>query len=123
MQESTKFKFSPIAVEGLKMQAAEKESIVLIELLSHKSVIEDLLVSYYFRSRGRIYNVRINKPVLDENCNGSFNVTYNIGHFNACADVDSNEEESMQIAINADLSSGSVVLTGEYFPEREPDEI
>ncbi|WP_207532857.1 hypothetical protein [Desertivirga arenae] len=123
MQESTKFKFSSIAVEGLKTQAAEKESIVLNELLNHKPVIEDLLVSYYYRSRGRIYNVRINKPVLDANCNGAFKVNYNIGHFNACADVDSNEEESMHISINADLNSGSVLLTGEYFPEREPDEI
>ena len=123
MQEKTQFKISSIAVTGIKMQAAEKESIVLNELLNHRAVIEDLLVGYYFKSRGRIYNVRINKPVLDEDCNGFFSVKYTIGHFNACADLDTNEEESMKIQIKADLETGVAELTGEFFPEREPDEL
>jgi len=122
MQEKAEIKISAIAVEAILMQAAEKELIILNELLAHKTVIEDLIISYYFKSRGRIFDVRLNRPTLDENCNGFFNVSYTVGHFNACADVDTSEEESMKIQLWSDLENGIIMLEGEYIPEREPDE-
>jgi len=122
MQEKIILKISAGAIEELLSESAEKESIILNELLANKKMIEDMLQSYYFKSRGRIYDVKIEKPTLTEGFNGSFKANYSIGHFNACADVDSHEEEKMLINLSIDTKRAEGVLTGEYFPEREPDE-
>ena len=123
MQEKIILKISAIGIKGLLTEAAEKESIILNELLSNKKKIEDMLQSYYFKSRGRIFGVKIEKPALKDGFNGVFKVSYSIGHFNACADVDSHEEEKMLITFSIDIEKAEAILIGEYFPEREPDEI
>ena len=122
MQERTKISISSVALEGIKMQAADKELIIFNELLANKSKIEDLIISYHYKNRGRVYNVRIESPVLSQELTGSFNVRYAIGHFNACADIDTNEDAIMAIQISTDLSLAEINLTGEFIPEREPDE-
>lgn len=122
MQENIALKISAVGLAGIKVQAAEIESILLNELLSNKAEIEDLIISYYFKSRGRIFDLRILKPVIDKHNKGYFYVYYNVGHFNACADIDTHEAEKMKIDIDVNLEKGALFLTGEYFPEREPDE-
>jgi len=123
MQEKIAIKISPVGLHALMVKAAERESIILNELLVNKKKIEDMLMSYYFKSRGRVYDVRIEKPILiKDSFEGFFNLTYSVGHFNACADVDTHEDEKMVVTLNLNLKNAEAILIGEYFQEREPDE-
>lgn len=122
MQEHLTIKLSGISLSGIMSHAAEQESILLNEFLFNKAKIEDMLTGYYFNTRGRIYNVTINKPVMDAQNRGYLYVYYFIGHFNACADIDSYEEEKMKLSFVLNLDKAEVKISGEYFPEREPDE-
>jgi hypothetical protein len=123
MQEKIILKISAGAIKELLSEVPEKELIILNELVVNKKMVEDMLQSYYFKSRGRIFGVKIEKPALKDGFYGIFKVSYSIGHFNACADVDSHEEEKMLITFSIDTEKAEAILIGEYFPEREPDEI
>ena len=94
------------------------------QLLSQQDKIKELLVAYHFSSRERVYDVLINEDSLsaDASGEGSFIVTYMTGLFNACADVDYNQKAEMKISIKIDPATDTALLTGEYIPEREPDE-
>jgi len=122
MQERAQFEISALVIESLKAGLVGADDTLLNELLSNQKQVEDLLISYHFRSRGRVYNVRIDKPVLNDDGSGFFNVRYSIGHFNACADVDTSEDERMKIQFEVNLQTGILFLVGEFIPEREPDE-
>jgi hypothetical protein len=122
MQERAKIGISSVALEGIKVEDVDKELIIFNELLANRDKIEDLIISYHYKSRGRVYNVHIEPPVLSQELAGYFNVRYAIGHFNACADMDTSEDAIMPIEISTDLSLAEINLTGEFIPEREPDE-
>ncbi|MBE7174972.1 MAG: hypothetical protein INR69_01120 [Mucilaginibacter polytrichastri] len=95
------------------------------ELERHNKALHDLLSGYYFMERKRVMDVQIDtgSVALDGDGKGSFQVTYTLGLFNACADIDHQEKAQMTIRIDADFTHKKAVLTGEYFPEREPDEL
>lgn len=115
MQEQIKIALSE------QFQSAEINADILFnELQKNTEKITELLVSYHFRSRGRVFNVTINHSsiILLNAEMGKFTVNYNIGQFNACADIDFTEKASMEMLI--DVREG--IVTGEYIPEREPDE-
>ncbi|MGV3507925.1 MAG: hypothetical protein ACO1N7_01450 [Sphingobacteriaceae bacterium] len=119
MQEQLTFKLSD---EFLK-SSVDIESIKR-EIEQNVAIVEALLVSYHFKSRGRVFNVQINessieliKPVI-----GRFTVNYSIGQFNACADVDFVEKASMELLYDISIDTSTCTITGEYIPEREPDE-
>ncbi|WP_256010512.1 hypothetical protein [Desertivirga xinjiangensis] len=122
MQEHLIIKLSGISLNGMISRAAEPGSILLNEFLFNKNRIEDLLMGYYFNARGRVFNVMINKPVMEDESNGYLYVHYSIGHFNACADVDSFHEEKMKLSFVLNMDKAELNISGEYFPEREPDE-
>lgn len=119
MQEQLTFNLSDEFLKSSKdIESLHKE------IQRNVAIIEALLVSYHFKSRGRVFNVQINgssiellKPVI-----GRFTVNYSIGQFNACADVDFVENASMEILYDISLDTSTCTITGEYIPEREPDE-
>ncbi len=120
MQEQIKFSLS---------EEFPKEDIVDLDTLKREinlniQVIGELLTSYHFKSRGRVFDVRVNENSIEmiNSHMGKFTVNYTIGQFNACADVDFTEKASMEMLIDADLISRKAIVTGEYIPEREPDE-
>ena len=120
MQEQVTFKLSQ---EFLLHQSNDIDSLT-DELLLNLKAIEALLVSYHFKSRGRVFDISLDEgsvtflnPLM-----GKFIVKYAIGQFNACADVDFTERASMEILIDIDKEKSLGIITGEYIPEREPDE-
>lgn len=100
-------------------------ALILTELQLNLKALESLLVSYHYKSRGRVFDVKIQEESLrvlsDETA--IFSVRYNIGQFNACADLDYTEKAGMEILVDIDRESNSLRLTGEFVPEREPDEL
>ena len=121
MQESLTVQFSPSVIQEVLNGSVHA---LLIELEKSKEKIIELLVGYHFSERQRVFDVQIleTSPVLDGQGRGSFVISYMLGLFNACADLDHSSAAKMKIEICINPESGEAVLTGEYFPERGPDE-
>jgi hypothetical protein len=121
MQEQTTFslssKFSTESANNVT--AAIRQEIEL-----NVEALKNLLVSYHYKSRGRVLNVSIveNSIELINPLMAKFMVRYAVGQFNACADVDFTENASMEILIDIEPDELKAIITGEYIPEREPDE-
>jgi hypothetical protein len=120
MQEQIKFSLSK---ELLKKDAIDIDTLKN-EINSNIIVIAELLTSYHFKSRERVFDVSINENSVEiiNSQIGKFIVNYTIGQFNACADVDFTERASMEMLVDVDLINQEAIVTGEYIPEREPDE-
>ena len=120
MQDQIKFQLS----KEFPRDGLSDTAILKTELLLNIKVIEALLTSYHFKSRGRVFNVNIeeNSVELIGDYMGKFLVSYTIGQFNACADVDFTERASMEMLIDIDVKNSDAIINGEYIPEREPDE-
>jgi hypothetical protein len=121
MQEQIQFKLSD---EFLKQSIADEISVIK-ELKENIKSIESLLQSYHFKARGRVFNVVIKDVSLAllSNTMAKLLITYMVGQFNACADLDFNERASMEVLVDIDRESSQAIVTGEFIPEREPDEI
>jgi hypothetical protein len=125
MQESTIINLSADCVGLIKSNSDRRTETLFNELEMNIEQIKALLVGYYFASRQRVFDVQIDKGSLfiDPKGVGSFLVRYMLGMFNACADLDFTDKEKMRIEITINDQSGQAVLKGEYFPEREADEL
>jgi len=119
MQEQTKLSLSKEFPDEIIDLITLKE-----ELNSNIQVIAGLLTSYHFKARGRVFDVSIVESSIEmiNSHMGKFTANYAIGQFNACADVDFTERASMEMLIDIDLVKKEAIVTGEYIPEREPDE-
>lgn len=120
MQEQVVFKLA----EGFLSLTSADAALLGKELQENVKAVEALLTSYHFRSRGRVYNVTVDESSVEllNPQMGKFVASYTLGQFNACADVDYSERAAMEILVDIDKEKGLAILTGEYIPEREPDE-
>lgn len=119
MQEQVTFNFKTI-----NTSTAINHDFVNALIRQNQKAVEALLTSYHFKSRGRVFGLAINPESVQmlSQSMAKFIVHYSIGQFNACADVDYSERAAMEVLLDFDLQAGQGILTGEYIPEREPDE-
>ena len=98
---------------------------VFSNLSSRIDLIEDLLIKYHFNKREKVLNVVVEEGTffINDDGMGKFTVNYIIGLFNACADIDYAEKARMNIVFKTNLNDHQIIITGEYIPEREPDEL
>jgi hypothetical protein len=124
MQESISFPLSPDTSGAMDNGINLKESFYN-ELLLHKEVVADLVRGYYFTERKSVSALEIDADsvMVDQEGRGSFMAHFILGMFNACADLDYNDKSGMLIEFAADPDNATMTLTGEYFPEREPDDL
>lgn len=115
MQEQIK-----IALNAGFLSEEPSQKTLFEELVQHSGKITELLTGYHFHSRGRVFNAAVNQDSVQliNSQMGRFIVTYTVGQFNACADLDFTEKASMEMLV--DIKEG--IITGEYIPERGPDE-
>jgi hypothetical protein len=99
-----------------------KEEFFLF-LKNKETLIHDLIFSYHYHKKERVYDLVLQEnQIFYQTANsGYFIVHYQIGFFNACADLDHHAPEKMKIDFN--FTDTTLQLKGEYIPEREPDEI
>lgn len=109
--------------EIFKLIGEKHKGELCVFLKNQETLIHDLIFSYHYHKKERVYDL-----VLQENQifyqtadSGYFIVHYQIGFFNACADLDYHAPEKMKIDFN--FTDTTLQLKGEYIPEREPDEI
>lgn len=124
MQEKITITISEECLQAIRKQT-NAGTRLYEEMLRQKEKIHSLLTGYYFISRRSVSDIGISEDsvIIGSNGRGSFEVTYTLGIFNACADLSFSDTEKMKINIDADPETGETVLTGEYVPEREPDEL
>lgn len=86
--------------------------------------IHDLLFSYHFAKRESVYDIFIDKNLINyNNLKGDFLVSYMIGISNACADISYNAAEKMKIDFFVDEQNNVLLLRGEDIPEQEQYDI
>lgn len=98
--------------------------LMLKSLNQFTPVIREMLESYHFAKRERIESLQID-PAFMVSPDGSmvtFAAYYQIGMFNACADLNHTASEKMQFTLQYDKAGELFILTGENWPERGPDE-
>lgn len=122
MQVEKSLKFNKTFSEGTTAEEAKK---LLCQFLNNSLYdIHDMLFSYHYAKRERVYDIAIEESdILHSGEKGYFTVKYMIGFFNACADLDFNDKESMKVSYFIDFMKDEIVLRGEYIPDDEQYEI
>lgn len=123
MQEIIRIQLFDKTLQAILADHPDKVKLIADELDQHEKAIENMMVSYYFLDRKRVYDVTIDKTTVEINRdgNGHFRINYMLGLFNACADVDASDLTYMDILMAVDFEKRNMILTGEDIPEREPD--
>ncbi|WP_041536976.1 hypothetical protein [Pseudopedobacter saltans] len=112
--------------QAFNQESDSNLAIDQLDLLFKKNMydIHDLLFSYHYTKRERVYDIILNKEdFIYSNGRGSFLAKYMIGFFNGCADLDFNNTEKMKITFSVDFKNDTVLLIGEYIPDEEQHEI
>ena len=108
----------------LSPEATIDESFVIDEISGALDKLEELLISYHFKKREKVLNISIDpSSILVDKLTSRFLVVYNIGLFNACADISSQDSAHMWIVAKIEPENNQIILLGEFIPERGQDEI
>jgi hypothetical protein len=101
------------------------DSESLSNFLLTKSIDLGIFLSYYYKSEGALAeNAELkNQPTFDSPSSGSFNIEFDLVHFNACLAIHEKEKSEMKIEFEIDKKTNQLKLTGAYWPERGMDEI
>jgi hypothetical protein len=123
MQASQKIIIKQATINAITDGAAGAKALLLDELTTHDKDMLNLLTSYHWEERGVVETVKIEAEslIIDQNGTGKFNVNYAVNIHYGCSDVQIDLDKKMTISIYLDVRSGEALLTGEFFPEREPD--
>jgi hypothetical protein len=116
MQETWKIKLGkPISNDEI----AQK----LPELLERHRKDLGIFLSYYFRKQGAVAeDVKLHTTILPHDPNtGSFELDFALVFFNACLNIHETAREKM--AITYALEEEILTLKGEYWPERDSEDL
>lgn len=125
MSEGNFIAISEKCIDAIDHEAAETAALLLWELEKNILAIDSLLMDYYFRKRGQVHHILINKPhfKFTDKLSGEFRVSYKVGYSLGCSDNSYEDESDMKIRFKINLENKTIQLAREEFPEREPDEI
>jgi histidinol phosphatase-like enzyme len=125
MQEFISIDLSSIIIDAISGDSSKRTTTIQHELEQHIKEISSMLTAYHWDERGIVHGVTIDEPSIsiDKNGQGKFRVKYGTNIHFGCSDKDIELDNSMVITINADLTTGTALLTGENVIEREPDDI
>lgn len=97
----------------------------LEEILAKGEKELGIFLSHYFKKQGAIAEkVRLKGKIdFTGHLSGMFVLDFDLIYFNACLNIHEKERDSMKIDFVIDPSSNELTLKGEYWPEREADEL
>ena len=123
MEERITLKLSEKTIDRLKEGTESIQRYLYEDLIRNLEEIRLMITGYFFIDRKRVYDLIIEESslVMDQG-KGKVTVRYTLGMLDGCSGIDKSEKDSMTISINANHESGEVLLVGENFPEREPDD-
>ena len=82
-----------------------------------------IFLSYYYRKQGAVVeDVKLMGEIITHpKSTGSFLLDFSLVFFNACLSIHETEREKM--AVQYGLEGEDLILTGEYWPERDSEEL
>ena len=89
-----------------------------------ESDLDNLIQGYSscFDVRAQVMNSTINGGEMDSMTSGCLYVDYDLDYYLGCRDINHTDDEQMTISISINEITGTITLTGEDIPVREPDE-
>ena len=121
MQATLKIKIPADLHIALQENTASKKDLLIEEILGHSDQIAYMLQSYYQREKVSEVNV-IPGTIQFIGANSiKLQLEYVMEEFNACSAVDTLNKGKMTVSIDFNLTAEELDLSGEYWPEREPD--
>lgn len=107
-----------------KLKAFSRTATVYNILGANIKQIQSLLFAYHYHLRERVFDVRIDKrSITFSDKKIKFNALYKIETSNTCADIDYTDNAKMTIDMVVNPEKYTALLTGEYWPERDQNEI
>jgi len=124
MEERITLKLSEETVDRVAEDPQAIGKYLYRELQRNMEEIIQMIAGYFFVERKRVYDLAIDQFSfeVDPQGMGRFTVSYTLGMMDGCSGIDKSQEDKMTITMNTNLSAGKMVLIGEHFPEREPDD-
>jgi hypothetical protein len=86
--------------------------------LSYSDDFESMLGCYH--DSGQV-TYEITNIEVDEDGQGTLEVSYTAHKYSGCKDIDLDEEDDMIVDISIDMTTGEMTLTGADIPDRDPD--
>ena len=96
---------------------------ILPELLKLNAKDLGIFLSYYYRKQGAVVeDVKLQGEIINNTAaTGSFLLDFALVFFNACLSIHETEREKM--AIQYELEGEDLILTGEFWPERDSEDL
>ncbi len=121
MQATLKFKIPADLRIALQEDTASKKDLLIEEIRSHSDQIAYMLQSYYPREKVSKVDVIQGTIQFIGADSIKLQLEYEMEEFNACSAVDTLNKGKMTVSIDCNLTAEELNLSGEYWPEREPD--
>ncbi len=119
MQETWKIKLMELATD----RSPDSEAW-LRQVFQDRRAEIGIFLSYYYRSEGAVVeNVSLQSHCAETVTEGNLIVRFDLVHYNACLNIHEQGKEAMELRYQIFPSQGEILLTGPYWPEREPDEM
>lgn len=117
MQETWRFKDIPLATDQ-SLDSVDWTQYVFQD----KKAELGIFLSYYFRAEGAVAeNVSLQSHHSESATKGTLKVRFDLVHFNACLNIHEQGRESMELRYEVFPRERELLLTGPFWPEREPD--
>jgi hypothetical protein len=104
---------------------SQDHSVWLEEVVLRHRKEMAIFLSYYFRKEGAVVeNVRMIGSVQGvSGIEGTITVIFDVVFFNACLNINETTSDQLTLSYRLTDEKTALLLTGPYWPEREPDEI
>lgn len=115
----------PVKQQDIEELDANYKTATIFNILEENiKQIQSLIFAYHYHLRERVFDVKIDeKSITFNNKKIKFNALYKIGISNTCADLDYTDNSKMTIDMVIDPDKFTALLIGEYWPERDQNEI
>lgn len=116
MQSTIKLKISPVPEVSVQVDSA----LVLETIQTHAEQVAYMLQAYHIREK--VSRVTVVPDSLSNNVGViTLKIQYVLEEFSACSAIDTLQKEKMTVTVYLNEKAGELELTGEYWPERDPD--
>lgn len=116
MQSTIKLKISPVQEVPVKVDSA----LILQTIQLHAAQVAYMLQAYH--AREKVSRVTVVPDSISNNAElTTLKLQYVLEEFSACSAIDTLQQEKMTVTVHLDEKAGELELTGEYWPERDPD--
>lgn len=124
MIEQVEIALSKKAIDALENVQEIRKELLLSDLENNVTSITQMLSNYYFESRGRVFDLKIeeNSIFFEDQLTGHLKIHFSLNYFMGCQDLTYDDKGSMKIQFKVNPQDKIIKLIGEDIRERDPDQ-